>query len=258
MPITTIISDDERPAREFLKGILREFEVLELVGEAETGTEALALIRDVRPELAILDLQMPGLTGLEVVRNLPEEDMPLVVFVTAYDDYAVQAFEVNAVDYLLKPVETERVSGMVARVVERRSTDDWRSREAHALKGVAEVYETVAKQGYLERIPVRQRNDIILVPVSDLASVEADAELLRITTAANDRFVINFRLKDMETRLDPAKFMRLSRSAIVAVDQVERISPLPGGTYVVTLKNGEEHQSSRQQSKVLRERLLRL
>jgi two-component system LytT family response regulator len=258
MPITTVIADDERPAREFLKNILAGFGDVEFVGEAESGTEALALIRELRPELAILDLQMPGMTGLEVVRNLSEEEMPLVAFVTAYDDHAVQAFEVNAIDYLLKPVESDRVAKMVARVAERLSKEDWRAREAESVRDAAAVYEAVARQGFLERIPVKKRDDIVLVPVADVSAVEADGELLHISTVGNDRFVINYRLKDIESRLDPSKFVRLSRSAIVAVDQVDRISPLPGGMYVVTMKNGGEHQSSRQQSRVLRERLLRL
>ena len=258
MPLSTIISDDERPAREFLKNILAGFDEVELVGEAESGTESLAMIRELRPDLAILDLQMPGLTGIEVVKHLSEEEMPLVVFVTAYDDHAVQAFEVNAVDYLLKPVATERVAKMLMRVGDRLSREGWRTREAESLKDAAEVYEAVARQGFLERIPVKKRDDIILVPVADVAAIEADGELLHISTVTNGRFVINHRLKDIESRLDPAKFVRLSRSAIVAVDQVDRISPLPGGMYVVSLKTGEEHQSSRQQSRMLRERLLKL
>lgn len=258
MPITAIIADDERPAREFLKNILAGFAGVDIVAEADNGTEAERLIRELNPQLAILDLQMPGKSGLEVVRSLSEEEIPLVVFVTAFDDHAVQAFELNAVDYLLKPVEEERVAKMLARVEDRLSKDGWRARESQNVRDAAEVYEAVATQGFLERIPVKKRDDILLVPVSEVASIAADGELLHITTADNDRFVINYRLKDLESRLDPSKFVRLSRSAVVSLDHVDRISPLPGGMYVVALKNGEEHQSSRQQSRMLRERLLKL
>ena len=112
--LRVLIADDERPAREFLKNILREFEDVELVGEAENGAEAIELIKNSKPDLALLDLQMPEISGLEAVKILRKNQMPLVAFVTAYDEYAVQAFEVNAVDYLLKPITSEQVAQAIA------------------------------------------------------------------------------------------------------------------------------------------------
>ena len=108
-----IIADDERPARNFLKVILRDFEDVELVGEAENGAEAIEIIKAEKPDLALLDLQMPEVTGLEVVKLLRKNQMPMVAFITAYDEYAIQAFEVNAVDYLLKPIEKSRLAGNI-------------------------------------------------------------------------------------------------------------------------------------------------
>ena len=256
--LRVIIADDERPAREFLKSILREFENVELVGEAENGADAVELIKRIKPDLAILDLKMPEVSGLDAVKMLRRSQMPLVAFVTAYDEYAVQAFEVNAVDYLLKPVERTRLAGTIARAVERLEQADWRTVEAEKIKNAANSYDESANSQPLTRIPVRVREDILLIPVDDVASIVADGELLHITTAKNQRYTINYRLKDLEPRLDPQKFVRLSRGALANLDFVKSISPMPGGTYLVALSNGQQIPSSRLQSKILRSRLFRL
>jgi two-component system, LytTR family, response regulator len=256
--LRVIIADDERPARSFLKNILQEFEQVELVGEAENGAEAIELIKEKKPDLALLDLQMPEITGLEVVKLLRKNQLPLVAFVTAYDEYAVQAFDVNAVDYLLKPVEKARLWEALQRASDRLEQADVRAHEVEKLKTVAEIFDHAFEPRYLERIPVKRRDDIYLLPVRDIASVLADGELLKITSAQNQRFIINHRLKDLETRLDPAKFVRLSRGTLANVEMIQRISPMPGGTYSVLLKNQQELSVSRLQSKLLRERLLKI
>ncbi len=256
--IRIVIADDERPARAFLKAILQNFEDAELVGEAENGAEAIDLIKQLKPDLALLDLQMPEVSGLEVVKFLRKNQMPLVAFVTAYDEYAIQAFEVNAVDYLLKPIERARLRETLNRVHERLEQGDFRETENRRVKKAVEVYEDATRHEFLERIPVKKREDILLVPVADVASIVADGELLHITTRKNEKFVINFRLKDLESRLEPDKFIRLSRGALANVEMIERINPMPGGTYLVNLKNGQEIASSRLQSRILRERLLKL
>ena len=125
--LRVVIADDERPARMFLKNILREIDGVELVGEAETGTEAIEIIKQTKPDLALLDLQMPEATGLDVVRLLRKTQMPLVAFITAYDEYAIQAFEVNAVDYLLKPIEKARLSETIQRAYERLEQTDFKA-----------------------------------------------------------------------------------------------------------------------------------
>lgn len=253
-----IIADDERPAREFLKTILREFENVSLVGEAENGAEAVEKIKTLKPDLALLDLQMPEMSGLEVVKNLAENETPLVAFVTAYDEYAVRAFEINAVDYLLKPVEKARLAETLQRVSERLKQTKNRAEENSRLKNAIDDYEQNSSNEKLERIPVRKRGEILLVPVGEIASVVADGELLHITTNKNQKYVINFRLKDLEARLDAEKFVRLSRGALANVEMFEKIAPMPGGVYQITLKNGQEISTSRQQSRILRERLLKL
>lgn len=255
--LRVIIADDERPARSFLAALLRGIEDVELIGEAETGTEAVELIEAKRPDLAFLDLQMPELDGLGVVRMLRKNAMPLIAFVTAYDEYAVKAFELNAVDYLLKPVERSRLRDTINRAQERLEQSELREIEAERVRAAAADYET-ARTGFLERIPVRQREDIVLVPVETIASIVADGELLNVTTTDNRRYSFSYRLKDIETRLDPAKFVRLSRSALANVSQISRINPLPGGTYVVTLHNNQQLNVSRLQARALREQLLKL
>ena len=256
--LRVLIADDERPARAFLKGVLKSFGEVEVVGEAENGAEAVEMIRALKPDLALLDLQMPEVSGLEAVRLLSKEDVPLIAFVTAYDHYAIQAFELNAVDYLLKPVERERLQVTLERASERLEQADWRPEENEKLRRAVQTHDELERADLLERIPVKKRDEIYLVPVVEIASIIADGELLRITTVENQRYDINFRLKDLEPRLDPSKFIRLSRGALVNLDVVSHISPMPGGTYAVSLTNGQEVTSSRLQSKILRSKLLRL
>src|SRR5436190_17333781 len=258
MKLRVIIADDERPAREFLKSILREFESVEIVGEAENGSDAVELIKSVRPDLAILDLKMPEISGLDAVRLLRKSQMPLIAFVTAHDEFAIQAFDVNAVDYLLKPVERSRLAETVRRASERLEQADWRDIEAEKVKNAAADYEANTGSGLLDRIPVKVREEIYLIPVDEVASIVADGELLHVTTDENKKYTINYRLKDLELRLDERKFVRLSRGAIANLEMIARISPMPGGTYTVALKNGQEIASSRLQSKILRSKLLKL
>ncbi len=254
----TIIADDERPAREFLKSVLREFETVEIVGEAENGAEAVEIIKKLKPDLALLDLQMPEITGIEAVKLLRKSQMPLVVFVTAFDEFAIQAFEVGAVDYLLKPVEKARLAETLQRAGERLEQKDFREVEAEKIKKAVETYDESMRPQFLERIPVKQNEEILLVPVREISSIIADGELLFITNFQNKRFIINYRLKDLETRLEPEKFIRLSRGALVNLEMVKKISSMPGGTYQIALKNGQELNSSRLQSRILRERLFKL
>ena len=256
--LRVIIADDERPARSFLAALLRGFEEVELLGEATTGTEAVEMIEQQRPDLALLDLQMPELDGLGVVRMLRKNRLPLIAFVTAYDAYAVKAFELNAVDYLLKPVEAPRLRDTLRRARERLEQDDWRSEAAAHLHAAAAEYELAARPPLLERIPVRLRDEILILPVKEIAAIIAEGELLRLTTERNETYTITYRLKDLAARLDPTRFIRLGRGVLANLDMLRRVSALPGGTYVVTLANGQQLNVSRLQGRVLREQLLKL
>ena len=255
--LRVVIADDERPARSFLAAMLRAFEDVEIVGEAENGVEAVELIERERPDLALLDLQMPEVDGLGVVRLLKKSRMPLIAFVTAYDEYAVQAFDVNAVDYLLKPVDRARLRNTLNRAHERLDREDFRAEETMRVRAAANDYEA-AHPAYLARLPIRRRDEILLIPVQQIASVVAEGELLHITTEKKERYTITYRLKDLELRLDPQRFVRLGRGTLANVEMITRINMMPGGTYVATLSNDQELQVSRLQSRVLREQLLRL
>lgn len=253
-PLRIVLADDERPARRFLVNLLKSFPDVELVGEASNGREALDLIAGTKPSLALLDLQMPELGGLDAARLLKAGAAPLVAFVTAYDEYAVQAFELNAVDYLLKPVERERLAATIERARERELTGD----RQRGLMAASAAMEAATRRQFLERIPVKRRDEVVLVPVRQVASIVAEGELLHLTTIANDRYTIDHRLHALEARLDPRRFVRLGRAALAAIDHIQRVSAMPGGTYQVTLSNGQVLPVSRLQSRVLRETLLRL
>jgi two-component system, LytTR family, response regulator len=256
--VRVMIADDERPARSFLAALLRSFEDVKLIGEAEDGAEAVELIERERPDLALLDLQMPDIDGLGVVRLLKKSRMPLIAFVTAYDEYAVRAFELNAVDYLLKPIDKNRLRETLNRAQERLERSDLRIESAARVDAAVESYDAARRAAPLERIPVRQRDEIVIIPVREIASVVAEREVLRITTAQNQTYTIAYRLKDLEARLDPSQFVRISRGALANLEMLRRVSPLPGGTYVATLSNGQYLNISRLQGRILRERFLKL
>ena len=299
--LRVVVADDERPARSLLVALLRGAPDIEVVGEAADGAEAVTLIERVRPDLVFLDLQMPELDGLGVVRALerartrdgqPRAMLPLVAFVTAYDAYAVRAFDVHAVDYLLKPVDARRLRRTITRAHERLDWADQREDAGERLlaaaaaladpapadvdggervlatsaqdrgqasdTATAERAVPVRRSPPLERIPVRRRDDVLLLPVSHLLAVVADGELLHLHTVAGERHTISYRLKDLELRLPAGAFVRLSRGALVRLDAVRTVAPMPGGTYVVTLAGGMQLPVSRIRSRYVRDRLLRL
>lgn len=257
--LRVIIADDERPARAVLAKLLRSFGDVEVVGESENGMATVELIDHVKPDLALVDLQMPGLDGLGVARKFKSADRPVIVFVTAHDEYAIGAFEVKAMDYLLKSVERKRLGETLVRVREQleqlafadyvRSAQDETKHEP-VINGM--------ERRFVERIPVRQKDDIILLPVGSIASIVADGELLHLTTTRKERYLINYRLKALEGQLDPQRFIRLDRGVLVNVESISRVTHMPGGVFLVTLANTQQLKVSRAQSRVLRRQLLRL
>jgi two-component system LytT family response regulator len=256
--LRVVIADDERPARSFLAALLRTFDDVVIVGEAESGTEAVEAIERERPDLALLDLQMPELDGIGVVRVLKKSDLPLIAFVTAFDEYAVRAFEVNAVDYLLKPVEKARLREALNRAQERVEHAEIMAEQGARVSEAIAAYESSARTERLQRIPVRRHDEILLVPVSAITSIVANGELLYLTTVKGQRHTITYRLKDLETRLDPGAFVRLGRGTLANVEHIVKVHVMPGGTHIAQLANGQKLQVSRLQSRILRERLLRL
>lgn len=253
--LRVIVADDERPARSLLLSMLRTFDDVEIVGEAADGAAAVELIEREKPDLALLDLQMPEVDGIGVVRLLKRGAMPMIAFVTAYDEYAVRAFELNAVDYLLKPVDAARLRETVSRAIDRLDRDDARAASVKNVRTAASALEVSTP---LRRIPVRRKNEIVLVPVSEVVSIIADGELLHLMTIRGVKHTIAYRLKDLEARLDREEFIRLSRGTLANISAIAKATPMPGGTFVLSLSNGQELQTSRFHSRLLRERLLRL
>src|SRR5438093_7448198 len=256
--LRVVIADDERPARSFLAALLRSFDDVVVVAEAESGTDAVAAIERERPDLALLDLQMPELDGIGVVRMLKKGSIPLIAFVTAYDEYAVRAFEVNAVDYLLKPVEKMRLRETLNRAQERVEHAEIVAEQSSRVADAIEAYESASRPPFLERIPVRRRDEIVILPVNQIASIVAEGELLYLTTIKNERHTITYRLKDLEARLDRSRFIRLGRGTLANIDLIVKVNVMPGGTHMALLSTGQKLQVSRLQSRIIRERLLRL
>jgi two-component system LytT family response regulator len=239
-----IIVDDEQPARERLKRLLADIAGVELIGEAGDGPQAVELIGRERPDLVLLDIQMPGLDGFGVIEAL--EKPPPIVFVTAYDEYAIRAFEVNALDYLLKPFSRKRLEQAIRRAQEEiAEKQDFASR-------LAPLLENLAVQGrYLTKLAVRDGNRIRVLDVDevDWIGVENEQTLIHAGSAA---YPIRRTLTDLEVRLEPARFFRAHRSAIVNLDRVKEIVPWFKGSHKLRLTTGDEVELSRAQARALR------
>ena len=272
MTLRVIVADDERPARHFLATMLRSFEDVDIVGEAKSGKETMRLIEQTQPDLAFLDLQMPEMDGLSIVRSLRQGRIPLVAFVTAFEEHAVSAFEIEALDYLLKPVDRGRLRKTINRAHERLERDALAEQEpfdaAQGRQGgqgrrdrpsTPALRELPALAGqYIDRFPIRKHDDIYLLPVHHIASVVSEGELMHVTTIAKERYTTNYRLKTLEAKLDPKRFLRVGRGALVNVEAIRKITPMPGGSYLVTLTNTQQLRVSRSQSRSLRGHLLRV
>ncbi len=239
-----LVVDDETPARERLKRLLDGIEGVEIIGEAEDGLQAVELIEREQPDLVLLDIQMPGLNGFGVLDAL--EKLPQVVFVTAYDEYAIRAFEVNALDYLLKPFSRERLEQAIRRAqVAQVEEQDLASR-------LAPVLESLAREGrYLSRLAVRDGNRIRVLHVDQVDWIGVEGEQTFVHTEGG-RYSIRRTLSELEARLDPARFFRAHRSAIVNLDRVKEIVPWFKGGHKLRLTTGAEVDLSRARARVLR------
>jgi two-component system LytT family response regulator len=243
-PIRVLVVDDEKLARARIRGLLEAFDDLECVGEAANGLEAVERIRDLKPDLVFLDIQMPGMDGFEVLAAL--DDVPLVVFATAYDEYALKAFEVNSIDYLLKPIEKERLASAVERARELLGGERELGREIERIAGLVRTRA-------VGRLPVQRGKKIILVDHADIVWIEASEGLVFVHTA-DQRLLANTTMAELEARLDPGTFFRTHRSSIVNLNHVVEIVPWFGGKYKIVVDDAgrSELVLSRARAKALR------
>lgn len=253
MSIRTIIVDDEKLAIQGLQLRLEPYSDIEVIETCANGREAIRAIKTLKPDLVFLDIQMPGFDGFSVVKGVMDVDPPLFVFVTAFQEHAIRAFEANAVNYLMKPVDEDKLADTVERVRQRLA--EMRSaEEAEKLKDVlAEVspdsLEAISEEGdgsgrYEKMINVKDRGQIFRVDVDTIEHIEAAGDYMCIYTGDNS-LILRETMKDLERRLDPKNFQRVHRSTIVNLDQVRQVKPHTNGECFLVLDSGAEVKVSR-------------
>ena len=256
MPATralrVLIVDDEALARQRLEDLLRREDAVEIVGTADNGQAAIEAIAALKPDLVFLDVQMPGRTGLDVLREVGPDHMPATIFVTAYDRYALDAFELAAIDYLMKPFDDERFEQAfrrARRMIELaelgRLSEQLRAvlkREEQAQAAAAPT--APARSAYLERIAVEMRGQVRVVPVQTIEYITASGPYAEIHVA-DKTYIIRERMQTLEERLDPQQFFRIHRSVIVRLDRIDSLLREPGGDYAVQLRSGARLSVSR-------------
>ncbi len=223
--LRTIIVEDEELARNLMKKFLSDIESIEIIAECENGFEGVKMINELKPDLVFLDIQMPKITGFEMLELL--EHKPQIIFATAYDQYALKAFEYNAADYLLKPYSKDRLVEAVAKVEERMQTE---GRESD----VAEKVSDFPREGYLDRVVVKDRHKIHIAPVDAIRYIESMDDYVMIYTTEG-RWMKQKTMKYFETSLNPNDFVRIHRSYIVKVNEISEIQQYEKESYVVIL-----------------------
>ena len=251
--IRAMIIDDEPLARQRIEDLLLRERDIEIAGTADNGDDAPDAIRRLAPDLVFLDIQMPGRSGIDVVAAVGPENMPVTIFVTAYDNFALKAFDLAALDYLVKPFDDERFEQALRRAraaVERRDA----GRVAEQLVALLQARPPAAESKYLERIAVESRGQVRVVPVEKIDYITADGPYAELHIGPG-AFAIRERMHTLDERLDPAQFFRIHRSAIVRIDRIEAFLKKPGGDYAVRLRDGTELSVSRSKREEL-ERLI--
>ena len=239
MTLRVIIVDDEPPARTRLRRLLKPYADIELIAECSDGAGAVQAIESTRPDLVLLDVQMPELDGFEVLRALDMPRLPAVIFVTAFDKYALRAFEVHALDYVLKPVEADRLGAALdharRRIVEHRS----------ATAGLADLLRDLKSDGaYLTRIPVRSEAKVRVIDLADVDWLSAADNYVTLHAAGRE-YLVRDTLAALERRLDPQSFVRVHRSTIARLDRIAELMPDAHGDFIIRLKDGTRLDMSR-------------
>lgn len=235
--LRVLVVDDEPLVREGIRVLLEREVDVRMLGEARNGEEAVERIRELRPDLVLLDVRMPGMDGLAVVAALDPEERPAIVFVTAYGEYAIRAFDVHAVDYLLKPFDAERFATALRRARARMA--------AGTVDRLEALLATLRPApAYPERLLLKHEGTVVVVPANDIDWVEAADNYVNVH-ARTGRYMVREPLKQIEAKLDPARFVRAHRSAIVNLSRVKSLNPLTAGENIITLTTGTRLTLSR-------------
>ncbi len=239
--IRALIIDDEPLARAMIREMLETDPEAEIVGECASGHEAIEAIGALVPDLIFLDIQMPELGGFEVLESFRNQPMPHVIFATAYDQYAVRAFEVHALDYLLKPFDQDRFNTAWLRAKDRIREDRFNHREEHIL---AFLEKPQAGLRYLERLVIKTEGRVFFLDVDDVHCIEAEGNYVRVYNGQKT-YLLRETISGLESQLDPKKFLRIHRSSIVRIDRIKELQPWFHGEYHVLLENGKKLTLSR-------------
>ncbi len=272
--IRVLIVDDEAPARKRLQKLLSDSSIsasVSVIAEASDGVEALEKIKAEKIDLVFLDIQIPGLDGFEVLDRISPENRPVVVFTTAFDEYAIRAFEANAVDYLLKPIPLDRLRDALDRAEKLVSDNSPEEERLSQLlewidsKALSEAPPAKAVEKYLEQLSIPYRDRILIIPIDQIVSVEISEGITRVYILEDDptsqrprlrQHIVNYTLDQLGGLLDPNAFMRVHRSAIVQFGHIKELIPWFSGRYKLALTGGHEVIASRERSKVVKERLM--
>ncbi len=244
MKLSAVIVDDEEPARKLIREYLASFPEIELMAECDSGESAVEAINRLKPDLVFLDIQMPGWSGLDVLERL--DAVPMVIFCTAYEKYAVQAFEVSAVDYLLKPYDRTRFGLAVEHAKERGSPPD------EVAARLMRLLEAMRKgRAYGKRLFVKQRGKVVPVETSSIEWIEAQGDYAQLHTTQGS-YLASETIKKLEALLDPAEFVRIHRSSLVNLDHIKQLKHTGTGSLEVELKSGAVLPVSRKRAADLR------
>lgn len=244
--IRALIVDDEPIARRGIRQHLRNETDVEIVGECRNGREAVAAIQRDSPDLVFLDVQMPLLDGFGVLHEIGSAHAPAIVFITAYDQHAIRAFDVNALDYLLKPIDGDRFQTALTRVrrqLQNSNAEDLKQKLVTLLEHLGKS-QTDAKQKYLDRVVIKESGRVFFLRTNEIDWLNAQGNYVLLHTK-NSTHLLRETINGMESKLDPEKFLRIRRSTMVRIERIKELQPLFNGEYAVILKDGTQLTSSR-------------
>ncbi len=244
MRIRTLIVDDEPLARRRVRAFLRGEADVFVVGECGDGETAARYVRELKPDLVFLDVQMPGVDGFEALRLLEGSRLPIIIFVTAHDQYAIRAFDERALDYLLKPFSRHRFQEAVQRARERLATPDVAELQQRITELLRQTQSHTQDQGAAALLPVKIENRILLVETGRIDRIEAERDYVRICVG-RETYLTRETMNGIESQLDPAAFLRVHRSTIVNVRAIRELHQMPGGDYTLIMRDGTQVTMSR-------------